>query len=134
MRATIGVLAILGALGGGADVGATMSVERYLESTRGTGAEVEDPAIDIYLLGALDTLTLMGDLAYDAGAPIFCMPLDQSLNIDIAEFRHSLDIALDQMAENVPDFDELSRSRSIGLAMIQLMIEVFPCDGDSDGE
>lgn len=132
MRAWVYGFAMLGALASAADAGATMSVERYLESTQGTSADVEDPAVDIYILGALDTLTLMGDLAYDAGAPIFCMPPEQSLNIDLAEFRHSLDMALDQMAENVSDFDELSRSRSIGLAMIQLMIEVFPCDGDSE--
>ncbi len=128
MRRISSVLALLGLIGAASPAWAIMTVERYLAIAGGEVEGVPPATVLPYLMGTLDAAMLMADLAAAEGAPIFCMPDDADVDIEIGDFQFALDSMLDELAVTLDNFDELAAERSVGLASVQLLIEVFPCE------
>lgn len=110
-----------------------MTVEQYLAITRDEVPGQPPESVLPYLTGALDGLLMLGTLDARDGTPLFCMPPQEAVSIDVAAFKLSLDAMLAGFQKEQPDFDELARSRSIGLAALQLLVTLHPCD-DASGD
>lgn len=105
-----------------------MTVEEYLTITRGDDPEQEATSVVGYLVGVLDGLVMLGDFNRREGNPLFCMPAQDVVSIDVTEFKDALDAMLAQFQAEVPDFNEFARTRSVGLAALQLLTIMYPCD------
>ena len=127
MRHISPLLVLLGLIGAASPASAIMTVERYLAIAGGEVEGVPPATVLPYLMGTLDAAMLMADLAAAEGAPIFCMPDDADVDIEIGDFQFALDSMLDELAVTLDNFDELAAERSVGLAAVQLLIEVYPC-------
>lgn len=108
-----------------------MTVEQYLAITRDEVPGQPPESVLPYLTGALDGLLMLGTIDARDGTPIFCMPPQEAVDIDLATFKLSLDAMLAEFQQEQPDFQELARSRSIGLAALQLLVVMYPCEAAS---
>lgn len=106
-----------------------MTVEQYLAITRDQVPGQPPESVIPYLTGALDGLLMLSQFNVEDGAPVFCMPPEEMANIDLGAFKLSLDALLEQFERELPDFNELARTRSVGLAILDLMATLHPCDG-----
>jgi hypothetical protein len=104
-----------------------MTVEQYLVATR--EATTIDALVDIdsYLGGVLDGLVMLGDLADSKDAVPFCLPPPNDRELPIDAFRADLDAMLLELQAELPDFATIARTRSVGLAAIQLLAVRHPC-------
>lgn len=107
---------------------AAMTVEEYRDITQGN-----DPARTVqdaheYLTATLDGLLMLGDFNRREGNAMFCVPREEVFNINVQEFRVALDAMIEQLEQELPDFRELARTRSVGLAALQLLTIMYPCD------
>ena len=128
MRRLCRLLALAVLIGVASPALAIMSVERYQAIARGEVDGVPPATLLPYLMGALDSAMLMADIAANEGAPIFCMPQAAGVDIEIRDFQFALDSMLDDLAMVLDDFDELARTRSVGMAAVQLLTDVYPCE------
>jgi len=71
---------------------------------------------------------MLGDFNRREGNPLFCMPAQDVVSIDVTEFKDALDATIAQFQAEVPDFNEFARTRSVGLAALQLLTIMYPCD------
>lgn len=107
---------------------AAMTVQEYRAI-----AEGEDPTRTVrdlhdYLTATLDGLLMLGDFNRRQGNAVFCVPRDEIFSIDVQEFRVALDAMIEQIELQMPDHRELFRTRSVGLAALQLLTMMYPCD------
>jgi hypothetical protein len=109
-----------------------MTVDQYLSITRGEDELRSPDSVNDYLIGVLDALLVLGDFNRRSGEPLFCMPQQDLLNYDVIYFRASLDSMLAQMERDMPEFDTLSKTRSIGLASLQLLNVLHPCETEPE--
>lgn len=109
-----------------------MTIDQYLSVTRGEDELRPPDSVNEYLTGVLDALLVLGDFNSRSGEPLFCMPRQDLLNYDVIYFRATLDSMLEQMERDMPEFDTLSRTRSIGLASLQLLNVLHPCETEPE--
>ena len=106
-----------------------MTVHDYLQIRRGEHPTREPDSVDEYLGAVLDGLLILGYFNYEEGSALFCVPNRQVLEINVPEFRYNLDILLEQYEREMPNFDNLSLTRSVGLISLELLTVMYPCDG-----
>lgn len=111
-------------------LGEAMTVHDYLRITRGEDPVREPESVDDYLLGVLDALLVQGDInrREGEGEALFCMPQQELLNYDLLGFKVTFDSMLEQFERELPSFETLARTRSVGLAALQLLTILHPCD------
>jgi len=109
-----------------------MTIDQYLSITRGEDELRSPDSVNEYLTGVLDALLVLGDFNKRGGEPLFCMPRQDLLNYDVIYFRATLDSMLEQMEREMPEFDTLSRTRSVGLASLQLLSFLHPCETEPE--
>ncbi len=109
-----------------------MTIDQYLSVTRGEDELRSPDSVNDYLIGVLDALLVLGDFNKRGGEPLFCMPRQDLLNYDVIYFRATLDSMLEQMEREMPEFDTLSKTRSIGLASLQLLSFLHPCETEPE--
>lgn len=109
--------------------GEAMTIEDYLSATRDAASAEDEALLNEYLSGVLDGLVMLGALSGEGGSTLFCLPRDAVINLDVAIFRRDLDAMLARFVQEVPNFDELARNRTVGLAALQLMTMRHPCEG-----
>lgn len=126
MRRTLLATSML-ALAGLPVIAGAMTVHEYLMITRGEDPTRGPETVDSYLRAALDGLLVLGYFNHDAGAALFCMPNREVIDVDIVEFRANLDALLEQFEAEMPNFDALARTRSVGLASLELLTVMYPC-------
>ncbi|MEZ5903940.1 MAG: hypothetical protein R3C69_02110 [Geminicoccaceae bacterium] len=105
-----------------------MTVEQYLAITRDQVPDQPPESVIPYLTGTLDGLLMLSQFNAVDGAPVFCMPPEEMANINLTEFKLNFDAMLDQFERELPDFANLARTRSVGLAVLDLMATLHPCD------
>ncbi len=105
-----------------------MTIDQYLSITRGEDELRAPDSVNEYMVGVLDALLVLGDFNRRGGEPLFCMPPQDLLDYDVVSFRATLDSMLEQMERDMPEFDTLARTRSIGLASLQLLTFLHPCE------
>jgi hypothetical protein len=110
----------------------TMTIDQYLSITRGEDELRSPDSVNEYLTGVLDALLVLGDFNKRGGEPLFCMPRQDLLNYDVIYFRTTLDTMLEQMEREMPEFDTLSRTRSVGLASLQLLSFLHSCETEPE--
>jgi hypothetical protein len=106
-----------------------MTVEQYLAITRDQVPGQPPESVIPYLTGTLDGLLMLSQFNAEEGAALFCMPPEEMANIDLGAFKLTLDAMLEQFERELPDFHELARTRSVGLAVLDMMATLYPCDG-----
>jgi len=109
-----------------------MTIDQYLSITRGEDELHSSDSVNEYLVGVLDALLVLGDFNRRGGEPLFCMPPQDLLDYDVIAFRATLDSMLAQMERDMPEFDTLARTRSIGLASLQLLSFLHPCETEAE--
>lgn len=105
----------------------SMTIHEYLLITRGEDTARPAETVDDYLRGVLDALLVLGDFNKRDDAALFCMPQQDLLSYDLLSFRIAFDSMLDQLEREMPEFDTVSRTRSVGLAALQLLNVLHPC-------
>jgi|GEM_PF-2443363 len=105
-----------------------MTIHEYMMITRGEDPERPADTVDDYLRGVLDALLVLGDFNKRNDAALFCLPQQDLLSYDLLSFRVTFDSMLEQFERELPEFDTLSRTRSVGLAALQLLSVIHPCD------
>lgn len=105
-----------------------MTVHDYLAIRRGEHPTRTADSVDEYLTAVLDGLLVLGYFNRDEGNALFCVPDRHVLNIDVATFRANLDAMLEQFEAEMPSFDSLARTRSVGLVSLELLTVMYPCD------
>lgn len=105
-----------------------MTVEQYLAITRDQVPGQPPESVIPYLTGTLDGLLMLSQFNVQEGAALFCMPPEEMGNIDLGAFKLGLDSMLEQFERELPDFPELARTRSIGLAVLDMMAALYPCE------
>lgn len=106
-----------------------MTVEQYLAITRDQVPDQPPESVIPYLTGTLDGLLMLIQFNADESTPIFCMPPEEMADINLAEFKLTFDAMLGEFERELPDFENLARTRSVGLAVLDLMATLHPCDG-----
>lgn len=106
-----------------------MTVEQYLAITRDQVPGQPPESVIPYLTGTLDGLLMLSQFNVEEGAALFCMPPEEMANIDLGAFKLALDGMLEQFERELPDFPELARTRSVGLAVLDMMAALYPCEG-----
>ena len=106
-----------------------MTVEQYLAITRDQVPDQPPESVIPYLTGTLDGLLMLSQFNVESGTPLFCMPPEEMADINLAQFKITFDAMLGQFERELPDFAELARTRSVGLAILDLMATLHPCDG-----
>ncbi len=109
-------------------LGEAMTVHDYMTISRGEDPDRDPDSVNEYLLGVLDALLVLSDFNQREGEPVFCMPQQDLLNYDLIGFRVTFDSMLEQFERELPQFDTLARTRSVGLAALQLLAILHPCD------
>lgn len=127
MRRLFAASAFVLALDLPAAVGA-MTIEQYHVATRDATTVDASVDIDSYLGGVLDGLVMLSELAGAKDAVPFCLPPQDVRELDVAIFRADLDAMLVDLRAELPDFATIARTRSVGLAAIQLLAMRHPCD------
>lgn len=105
-----------------------MTVEQYLAITRDQVPDQPPESVFPYLTGVLDGLLMLNQFNGDEGEPLFCMPAGEEIEINLPEFKRTFDAMLDEFERELPDFADLARTRSVGLAALDLMTRLHPCD------
>lgn len=105
-----------------------MSVHDYMEIRRGDHPTRQPDSVDEYLSAVLDGLLVLGYFNREEGTALFCVPDRHVLDINVLEFRANLDLLLEQFAAEMPNFDALARTRSVGLVSLELLTVLYPCD------
>jgi hypothetical protein len=109
--------------------GEAMTIADYMVMRDDALDPAAEERLSHYLVGVLDGLIMLGSLNREAGDPLFCMPERDAVEIDIPSFRRDLDAMLEQLERDVPGFAEFARTRTLGLAALQLLTLQHPCDG-----
>ena len=107
---------------------AAMTVEEYRAISRGEDPYRTEQDLQDYLTATLDGLLMLGDFNQRDRAAMFCVPRQEVFNINVLEFRAAFDAMLDELDRQLPDFRELAQSRSVGLAALQLLTMMYPCE------
>jgi len=110
-------------------VAEAMSVHEYLTISRGDHPVREPDSVDEYLTAVVDGLLMLGHFNREDGIALFCVSNREMLDFDIREFRFNLDTLLAQYEREMPNFDTLSRTRSVGLISLETLTVLYPCDG-----
>ncbi len=105
-----------------------MTVEQYLAVTRDQVPGQPPESVIPYLTGTLDGLLMLSQFNADDGVPLFCMPPEEMANIDLGGLKLTFDAMLEQFERELPEFAELARTRSVGLAVLDLMATLYPCE------
>lgn len=106
-----------------------MTVQEYLAIRQGAPGTVQTEADVLqYLAGVLDALLMSGEIARQQGSPIFCMTDQQITALEVGELKVTLDLMLDEFEREVANFDELARTRTVGVASLQLLTYLYPCE------
>lgn len=108
--------------------GQAMTIADYLAVSRGVGTTEETPELDDYLIGVLDGLVMLNAVNEQDDAALFCLPEQTVIEIDVQTFRRDLDTMLAQFEAEMPNFAQLARTRTVGLAALQLLTMRHPCD------
>jgi hypothetical protein len=80
------------------------------------------------LSGVLDAIVVTGQVAEMQGEPVFCMSEEQIMTLQPGEVKVTLDLMLDQFEQEMPNFRELAQTRTIGIATLQLLMYLYPCE------
>ena len=107
-----------------------MSVHDYLVIRDGEHPTRLPDDVNDYLAAVLDGLLVLGYYNYEDGNPLFCVPNRHELNINVPEFRFNLDALLEEYEREMPNFETLARTRSVGLVSLELMTVLYPCEDD----
>lgn len=105
-----------------------MTVREYLTIIQGDDPERVPESVDVYLRAVLDGLLVLGYFNREDGVALFCLPQREIVNVDVASFRVNLDAMLLQLESEMPNFDSLARTRSVGLAALELLTITYPCE------
>lgn len=108
-------------------VGQAMTINDYLASVRGEPFAADETSVNDYLIGVLDGLVMLGAVSREQGAAVFCPPDPSVMTVDLASFRADLDAMLAELEAEVPGFGAFARTRSLGLAALQLLTLQHPC-------
>lgn len=108
-----------------------MTIEEYLAVNRGEAATYTQSDVIRYLTGVLDATVMTGEVARMQGTPVFCISEEQILTLEPGEVKVTLDLMLDEFEREMPNFRELARSRTIGIATLQLFMYLYPCEETS---
>ena len=108
----------------------SMTVEEYLAINRGEIATYSEADVMRYLTGVLDALLMAGEVSRMQGSPVFCMTEEQFLTIEPGEVKVTLDLMLDEFEREMTNFTELAQNRTVGVATLQLLAYLYPCDED----
>jgi len=106
----------------------TMTIEEYLAVNRGEVATFTQSDILRYLTGVLDATVMTGEVARMQGNPVFCIGEEQMMALEPGEVKVTLDLMLDEFEREMPNFRELARTRTVGLATLQLFMYLYPCE------
>ena len=109
-------------------VGPAMSIADYMSIRDVTNNPAGEQQLNDYLIGVLDGLIMLGSLNREAGAALFCMSEQDTVEVDIESFRRDLDEMLEQLELEVPGFVAFARTRTLGLAALQLLTLQNPCE------
>jgi hypothetical protein len=105
-----------------------MTVEEYLAINRGEIATFSESDVLRYLTGVLDAILMTGEVARMQGSPVFCMTEEQIMALQPGEVKVTLDLMLDQFQQEMPNFTELAQNRTVGVATLQLLTYLYPCE------
>jgi hypothetical protein len=109
-------------------VGEAMTIADYLASARGEPLAMDRASVETYLVGVLDGLVMLGTVNREDEAAVFCMPDPERVTVDLPAMRTALDAMLADLQEEMPGFEAFARTRTLGLAVLQLLAAQFPCD------
>ena len=108
-----------------------MTVEEYLAVNRGETTTLSQGDVLHYLTGVLDATLMTGEVARMQGNPVFCISETEMMALEPGEVKVSLDLMLDEFEREMPNFRELARSRTVGIATLQLFAFLYPCEEPS---
>ena len=108
-----------------------MTIEEYLAINRGEIATFTQSDVLRYLTGVLDATIMTGEVARMQGNPVFCISETQMMALEPGEVKVTLDLMLDEFEREMPNFRELARSRTVGIATLQLFTYLYPCEDTS---
>lgn len=108
---------------------AAMSIHEYMEIRRGDHPTRPPESVDEYLGAVLDGLLVLGYFNREQGTALFCVPNRHVLDINVPEVRSNLDAMLEQYESEMPNFESLARTRSVGLMSLEVMTVMYPCNG-----
>ena len=108
--------------------GGAITVEEYLANNRGEITTLSETDVLRYLTGVLDAIVMTGELARMQGSPVICMTAEQIGALEPGEVKLTLDLMLDQFEQEMPNFAELAQTRTVGVATLQLLTYLYPCE------
>lgn len=108
--------------------GQAMTIADYLAVSRGDPSTDVTTNLDDYLIGVLDGLVMLSAANEQQDAALFCLPEQAVIEVDMQTFRRDLDTMLAQFEAEMPNFAQLARTRTVGLAALQLLTMRHPCD------
>lgn len=108
-----------------------MTIEDYLVINRDAQTSEEEAEVLQYLAGVLDGVLMTAELARVQGTPTLCMTDQQFSALEVGELKVALDLMLENFEREMPNFDELAQTRSIGVASLQLLAYLYPCEDTS---
>lgn len=127
MRSSIAAAALI-LTAGLPPAGQAMTIADYLASARGDPLAADAASLDDYLVGVLDGLVMLGAITREQGVAVFCPPDPEAMTVDLPGFRSQLDAMLAELHAEVPGFEAFARTRTLGLAALQVLAIQYPCD------
>jgi hypothetical protein len=106
----------------------TMTVEEYLAINRGERTIETEADVLQYLTGVLDGVLMTAEVTRMQGTPVFCLTDEQFDALEVGELKVTLDLMLDQFQQEMPNFAELAQNRTVGVATLQLLAYLYPCE------
>lgn len=108
--------------------GEAMTVDEYLKATRGEDAVLSNESVEDYLVGVVDALLVLNEFNRMQGMQMFCLSEQDMQIYDFTRFRESFDSMLAELERDLPNFDTVSKTNSVGLAALQAMTFLHPCE------